>query len=123
MVCGHVTAWAWRLALGAALVAVAWTSLLPPEDLPQDVAVSDKVAHALAYALLGALAVLSGLRWLPAVVSVVAFGLLVEIAQGVSGYRSFEWADLLADALGASVGAGVVAALVRSRRRTVSPSS
>jgi VanZ family protein len=118
-----VTAWAWRAVLGAALVTVAWTSLLPPEDLPQDVAVSDKVVHALAYALLGALVVLSGLRWLPSVVAVVVFGLAVEIAQGVSGYRSFEWADLLADAVGAAVGAGVAAALVRSRSRPVSPSS
>jgi VanZ family protein len=110
-----VTAWAWRLALGVALVAVAWTSLLPPENLPQDVAVSDKVAHALAYALLGALAVLSGLRWLPAVAAVVAFGLAVEIAQGLSGYRSFEWADLLADALGAAVGGAAASSIARPR--------
>jgi VanZ family protein len=115
-----VTVRAWRVALGAALIAVAWTSLLPPEDLPHDVAVSDKAVHALAYALLGALAVLSGFRWLPAIAGVVAFGLLVEVAQGISGYRSFEWADLLADALGAAVGAGVAVAVARWRRRAVS---
>jgi VanZ family protein len=108
--------WPWRLAFGVALVAVAWTSLLPPEDLPQDLAVSDKAAHALAYAGLGALAVLSSLRWTTAIVVVVAFGLLVEIAQGMSGYRSFEWADLLADAVGAAVGAAVASPLVRRRR-------
>jgi VanZ family protein len=118
-----VTVWVWRVILGAALVTVAWTSLLPPDDLPQDVAVSDKAVHALAYAILGALAVLSGLRWPSAVAAVVAFGLAVEIAQGISGYRSFEWADLLADALGAAVGAGGALALVRSRRVPVSPSS
>lgn len=115
--------WAWRAAFASAVLAVAWVSLLPPDDLPQDVAVSDKAVHALGYAVLGALAVLSGLRWLPAVAAVVAFGLLVEVAQGLSGYRSFEWADLLADAVGAAVGAGVVAVLVRSRRRAVSPAS
>jgi VanZ family protein len=104
---------AWRLAFGVALLAVAWTSLLPPDDLPQDLGVSDKAAHALAYAALGVLAVLSGLRWLPAIVVVVAFGLVVEIAQGVSGYRSFEWADLLADAVGAAVGAAVASPVVR----------
>jgi VanZ family protein len=106
----------WRLAFGAALLAVAWTSLLPPEDLPQDVAVSDKAIHALGYACLGALAVLSSLRWWTAVITVVAFGLLLEMAQGLSGYRSFEWADLVADAGGAALGAGLATVLVRTRR-------
>jgi VanZ family protein len=99
-----------------ALLAVAWTSLLPPDDLPRDLAASDKALHALAYAVLGALAVLSSLRWPAAVAVVVAFGLLVEIAQGISGYRSFEWADLLADAVGAVVGAVVASSLSTSRR-------
>jgi VanZ family protein len=107
---------AWRLAFGVALLAVAWTSLLPPDNLPQAVAVSDKVAHALAYAGLGALAVLSSLRWPAAVAVVVAFGLLVEIAQGISGYRSFEWADLLADAIGAALGAGLASVLTHRGR-------
>lgn len=105
----------WRLAFGAALLAVAWTSLLPPEDLP-NVAASDKAVHALAYACLGALAVLSSLRWWAAVVAVVAFGLLLEVAQDLSGYRSFEWADLLADAGGAALGAGLAGVLTRRRR-------
>ena len=100
--------WGWRTAFCVALLAVAWTSLLPPDDLPRDLAVSDKVLHALA--------VLSSLRWPAAVAVVVAFGLLVEIAQGISGYRSFEWADLLADAVGAVVGAVVASSLSRSRR-------
>lgn len=104
----------WRVALGAALVAVAWTSLIPPDQLPQGVSVSDKVVHALAYAALGALAVLSGLRLVPAIVLVVAFGLLLEVVQGITGYRSFEWADLVADLVGAALGATAAALLRRA---------
>jgi VanZ family protein len=115
-----VREWAWRTAFAAGVLAVAWVSLLPPDDLPQDVQVSDKVVHALAYAVLGALAVLSSFRWPAAIAAVVVIGLLLEIAQGLSGYRSFEWADLLADAVGATVGA-LAAAVVT--RRSVSRSS
>lgn len=115
----------WQLAFGVALVAVAWTSLLPPDDLPPDMGISDKVVHALAYTALGALAVLSSIRWPVAIALVVAFGLLLEILQGLSGYRSFEWADLLADAVGAAVGALLTVVVTRrvAGPRDVSPSS
>jgi VanZ family protein len=98
--------WVARGAFVAALAAVAWTSLLPVDDLP-GVQVSDKLVHVAGYAVLGALARLSGLRWPAAVAVVAAFGLLLELAQGASGYRSFEWADLLADVVGATGGAVV----------------
>ena len=66
--------------------------------------------HALGYAILGALAVASGLRWPSAVLLAVGIGLLLEIAQRISGYRSFEWGDLAADAVGCPAGgAGHVA--------------
>ena len=106
-------AWAARGAFVAALVAVAWTSLLPADDLP-GVKVSDKLVHVAGYAVLGALARLSGLGWPVAVAVVTAFGLLLELAQGASGYRSFEWADLLADVVGATGGA-VVASILMQR--------
>lgn len=89
--------------------AIAWSSLLPPDDLPSGFGVYDKALHALGYAALGVLAVLSGIRWPWAILAVVAFGLVLEVAQGVVGYRSFEWADLAADALGAVAGALITA--------------
>jgi VanZ family protein len=116
-----VTSALWRLAFGAGLLLVAVMSLLPPDRLPQSMSLSDKAVHALAYALLGALAVLSGLTWRGALVSVVGFGLLLEIAQGVSGHRSFEGGDLLADAVGAGIGVVVVIAVVRRPRRGLPP--
>ena len=96
---------AWRVVFAGALAAAAWTSLLPPEYLPSDLRLSDKLLHLIGYAVLGALAVISGLRWPFAIAVAVAFGLLLEVAQGALGYRSFEWADLLADAAGAALGA------------------
>lgn len=106
-----------RILLVAAAGVVAWTSLLPPDDLPSSFGLSDKVMHLVGYLVLGVLAVLSGLPRLWAVASVVAFGLLLELAQGVLGYRSFEWADLGADALGAVAGVVVTDRIVRELRR------
>lgn len=93
-----------RVAFALAVVAVSWTSLLPPADLPPTLGLSDKALHLIGYAVLGALAVLSGLRWPWALVAVVGLGFVLELAQGTLGYRSFEWWDLAADALGASAG-------------------
>jgi VanZ family protein len=113
-----------RIAFAGCLVAISWVSLLPPDQIPSGPAVSDKVLHSLGYALLGALAVASGLRWLPAVALVVGIGLVLEVAQHITGYRTFEWADLAADAAGAALGATVMSLLVGwSTRRSVSRSS
>lgn len=109
----------WRVLLIAAAAGVAWSSLLPPDDLPAGVGGYDKALHALGYAVLGVLAVLSGIRWPLAIAVVIAFGLVIEGAQGIVGYRSFEWADLVADGLGAVAGVLLTARIreemVRSR--------
>lgn len=101
-----------RIAFAAALAAVAWTSLLPPDDVPSAFGFSDKVLHLAGYAVLGVLAVLSGLRWPVAIGVVVGWGLVLEVAQGLLGYRSFEWLDLLADAIGAAAGVLITARIV-----------
>jgi VanZ family protein len=44
----------------------------------------------------------------------VGIGLLLEIAQRISGYRSFEWGDLVADAAGALLGALAMSLVARS---------
>lgn len=106
------------------VVVIAWVSLLPPQQIPSGPAMSDKAMHAFGYAILGALSVVGGLRWLPAVVLAAGIGLLLEVAQLVSGYRSFEWADLAADAAGAALGALLAATVVRRFAvGPVSPSS
>ncbi|HAN71273.1 MAG TPA: hypothetical protein DCQ36_06750 [Actinobacteria bacterium] len=107
-----------RTLLAVAAIGIAWTSLLPPDDLPSSFGLSDKVIHLIGYMVLGILAVLSGIRWPWALGSVIAFGLLLEIAQGLLGYRSFEWADLGADALGALAGVIITDRIMREVRRS-----
>jgi VanZ family protein len=98
------------------LAGVAWASLLRPESLPGEVAlVSDKVLHAVGYAVLGVLSIAAGIRPVVAGALLVAFGLLLEVAQLMSGYRTFEWTDLMADAAGAAVGIGVAVAVAVRR--------
>lgn len=108
----------WRILWAVASLAVAWTSLTPPDDLPSGFGLSDKVLHLLGYAVLGVLAVLSGLRWPWALTTVVGFGLVMEAMQGLLGYRSFEWADLGADAIGAVAGAVITARVLEEVRRS-----
>ncbi len=89
------------LALGGLWVAIIlWLSLTPVP--PQPFYLSDKVEHMLAYLLLmGWFAVVcrDGARRLAAAL-LVAMGIVVEILQGLSGYRYFEWADMAANTSG-----------------------
>ncbi len=100
-----------RVILLFALAAVTWTSLSPADRLPETPDVSDKVLHLVAYAILGVFAALSQRRTrvLLTVALLTAFGYLIEILQGRTGYRDFDFRDLLADALGAAFGVLLVA--------------
>lgn len=94
----------------AAIVIVIVGSLLPGDSVPMRAlsyfAVSDKVEHAIAYAILA---------WLPATherwrivvgtaLGAVAMGVGLEYAQLYSGWRDFEVGDMVADAFGAACG-------------------
>jgi len=91
-----------RVAFLATLVAVTWYSWLPSEKTPQ-VDMSDKVTHALAYGALcaiGMLAFTNGRHRLYLVPALVAWGAMVEFGQRLVPGRSFELADMAANALG-----------------------
>lgn len=103
------------LVLGA--VAVTWLSLVP--NPPDAVSGSDKLAHLLTYAALGAVAGLSfppkltHLRVAATVVlGLAAYGALIEGVQQLAG-REFDVVDMIANAAGAA--AGVSLALVARR--------
>ena len=90
------------------VAAVVVLSLIPVEvDLGED---SDKLAHFLAY---GSLSLWFGMiftgtsRQFGITVAIVALGVVLEFLQGLTGYRTFSIADMIANALGAALGWGL----------------
>ncbi|MDD2729522.1 VanZ family protein [Malikia sp.] len=108
-----------RLLFWLLLVAVIVLSLSPAAYLPpQAFSLWDKAQHALGFAalgLLGGLAYPSRMRLLSA--CLLAFGGAIELAQAATGWRSGDWADWLADAIGLTVGLTLAALVLRLRAR------
>lgn len=96
------------LALGWLWVAtVSYLSLMPHPPEPVSFDGVDKLEHALAYTLL--------MLWFCQIVvakrarillfiAFVVMGVAIEILQGLSGYRYFEYADMLANTTGVLIG-------------------
>lgn len=85
------------------LLAVAVLSLMP---MPST-GVNDKLSHLVTYfTLAGWFSLLAGKRsalaWTLA--AVIAYGGLIELLQALTSYRQPEWADMLANSLGAATG-------------------
>ena len=109
-----------RLAFAGALLGFTVLALLPAERLPPLSVFDwwDKAQHALAFAVL---AVLARLGWpqVPAwrwCLALVAYGVLIELAQAATSWRHGSVADALADAVGVVAGLGVVALWGLGRR-------
>lgn len=96
----------------AGVAAVGVLSLLPAPDMGG----SDKLLHFFAYGLMSGGFALLLRRWpgrLWAALGVAAYGVLLEYLQGLTGYRMFDPADMLAN------GAGVLAGLILGWRPLV----
>ena len=98
----------WLLLAWGMVVSVVVLSLIPVEvDLGEG---RDKIAHFLAY---GSLSLGFGMlfggraRQLRIALVFVAMGVALEFLQGLTDYRSFEIADMIANALGAVLGWGL----------------
>lgn len=120
---------AWKVGAGIVAVLVGVVSLLPPRGTPVgDIAdlgeVRATIGHVLSYALLSAVFVMAVRASAPlssvaraavlVILILTGYGALLEVLQGVAGLRSFQFQDVLANAVGAIVGAGL-AVLVRRR--------
>ena len=94
----------WAL-IGASLCLVFWLSLSPSEDLPT-VTLSDKVQHAVAFLLLTlAYGLMFPRRRIAVILGVALLGVSIEVLQAVMPFnRQAEFADLIADAVGAAAG-------------------
>jgi VanZ family protein len=114
---GHYLLWAGLLALAAGL----GVALQRQSDLLPLFVLSDKLYHAVAFALFaiwfGGLVQLRRL-WVVAA-GLLAYGALVEVAQSFTSYRRADGFDLAADALGILVGLLLSAAGLRHWGRLV----
>ncbi|MEN9474696.1 MAG: hypothetical protein RIS48_1416 [Pseudomonadota bacterium] len=88
------------------LALVIGVTLSPIAYLPQQAfSLWDKAQHALAFAALAALGALAYPRRVGLLAaSLLVFGGAIELAQAATGWRSGDWADWLADAVGLIAG-------------------
>jgi VanZ family protein len=100
-----------------ALVTVIVGSLLPSESAPMKeldkLELSDKLEHFGAYLVLAMLPALHEKRRnvIATTFGAIALGVALEYAQRYTGWRDFEYGDMVADAAGAIAGAVVGSAL------------
>ena len=105
----------WLLLGWGMVAAVVVLSLIPLDvDLVQN---EDKIAHFVAY---GSLAFWFGLlyggpaRQLGIAIAFAAMGVGIEFLQGLTDYRTFEIADMVANAIGATAGWGLAQTPLRN---------
>ena len=97
-------------------LAVAFLSWMPAAYRPDIGGVSDKIEHALAYLVLGALTTIA-LRqtfkptWIA--FAIVAYAGVLELGQALVPSRVTSFEDFVASAVGAIVGVSIVALLIR----------
>ena len=111
------------ITVGLATIIAVLTLMPLPVSGPTD---SDKVYHILAFASLALPLPFAKPRWtLWVILSVIAYGGTIEVMQPYFG-RHAEWTDLLADGVGAILGATIGFALsffLRSRHADRAPNS
>jgi VanZ family protein len=87
----------WLSLLGITIASLMPVTMLPPQAFD----IWDKAQHAVAFAWLGGLGLLSYPAHAPRVVAaLLLYGGAIELAQIATGWRFGEWADLAADAVG-----------------------
>lgn len=107
----------WLLVSVALAGVIAVATLMPQSQMQVGPVGMDKLYHLLAFAALVFPTALLRPDCLTLVlVLAIGYGGLIELVQPLVG-RSTEWADLLADAMGAAVGAGLGLGLRRLRSR------
>lgn len=97
--------WVWLASGWLLVLGVCAGSLLPGDSVP-DFDVSDEIMHAASYFLL--MVWFAGLyrrgRHVLIAVTLLALGVLLEIVQEGTGYRTFDYEDMLANGTGIAAG-------------------
>lgn len=92
------------------VVLVCYLSLMPHPPQPVSFEGVDKLEHLLAYVglmLWFCQVYVSRAARIKLLVGLVAMGVVIEILQSMSGYRYFEYADMLANSSGVLIGLGL----------------
>ncbi len=111
--------WMWRTAFVLCVLSVLALALLPNAAPLMLLSTGwDKANHVLAFFLLGML----GLRAFPGpawrvAAGLLGYGVLIEVLQGMTTWRTAEWQDLLPDVIGITAALGVFAVLRRGSGR------
>ncbi len=98
--------WLW-FALGAGMVvAIAYLSLMSHPPAPVNFQFADKVEHFLAYALLMIwfVQIFERRRHVWVLAALLLFSIIIEMLQGLSGFRSFDFWDIMANFSGMGLG-------------------
>lgn len=107
----------WALLAGLAALMIAMGSLAPGDEMPSNLP-WDKANHFIGYAGLAGLVGLAGVRLPLAFAVAVSFGIAIEFLQTpVAGRSGGDWADILANGLGAAAAVVVLWGLRSIRLR------
>lgn len=95
----------WRLSFWLLVLVTLWLSLIPADQVPTAFSFWDKAQHALGFAALA----FFGLQAYPGRIGVLMcglalFGLGIECAQWLTGWRYGDWQDWVADCSGLVIG-------------------
>ena len=94
---------AWYIIGATMLLGVAVGSLVPSPDI----GVSDKLSHLVTYFFLAgwfSLLATNRISLVWTVIGLIAYGMLIELLQGMTAYRYPEWGDVLANGIGVLAG-------------------
>jgi VanZ family protein len=98
---------AWLVGGGLLVALVVYLSLTPHPPVVMTFNESDKLEHCMAYAALSlwfCQIYVQTRQRVKVAVALIAMGITIEILQGLSGYRFFEYADMLANSVGVLAG-------------------
>lgn len=96
-----------RLCFTVSLISVSYLALMPLSELP-DIQLWDKANHFIAFFVLSFLLYFSFVEigFCKVVMVLLSYGLLLEVLQRLTSFRTFSWFDLFADFIGIVVGFG-----------------
>jgi VanZ family protein len=99
----------WLVCGWVGIAGVFFLSLMPIPPQPFTFDFSDKLEHALAYCLLMLwfCQLYVGKARIRLLSALVMMGICIEFLQGLTGYRYFEFADMLANSIGVLLGWGL----------------